>query len=159
MPICKKCGHPFPKKIEIDNKQHVLRNRKYCLECSPFLSHNTKQLEKTRANPLHDCICQQCGRHYQYDRSKGSTLTFCNSCMVNSQRFLKKQRAIEYKGNKCQICGYDKCSGALHFHHVNEQNKLFEISGNYCRKWESIQLELDKCTLVCANCHAELHSK
>lgn len=27
--------------------------------------------------------------------------------------------AIAYKGGKCQICGYDKCVGALEFHHLD----------------------------------------
>ena len=64
-----------------------------------------------------------------------------------------------YKGNKCEICGYNKCMGALVFHHIDEDLKLFNISGSYCRKWKDIQLELDKTILVCANCHAEIHYK
>jgi len=67
----------------------------------------------------------------------------------------QKQRAIEYKGGKCSICGYSKCSGALEFHHINPQDK--EVKYFHGRKLESIKAELDKCILVCANCHRELH--
>lgn len=36
--------------------------------------------------------------------------------------------ALEYKGNKCSICGYDKCLGALEFHHLDSEEKDFGIS-------------------------------
>lgn len=66
--------------------------------------------------------------------------------------------SIEYKGGKCEKCGYDRCPGALTFHHVNPNDKLFTIGDVAHRKnWEIIKKELDKCILLCANCHFELH--
>jgi len=67
--------------------------------------------------------------------------------------------SVEYKGGKCCICGYDKCIGALEFHHVNRDNKEFNISqdGN-SMSWDKVKNELDKCICVCANCHREIHS-
>ena len=64
--------------------------------------------------------------------------------------------AVEYKGGKCRICGYDKCAGALDFHHKNPLEKDFTISGN-AGKWDNIKEELDKCEMLCKNCHAEQH--
>lgn len=86
----------------------------------------------------------------------------CRKCIidaVNKRRRKLKQLAVEYCGGKCTICGYSKCIGALHFHHVNPTTKNFSISsdGN-TRSWVEIKNELDKCILVCANCHAELHT-
>ena len=67
--------------------------------------------------------------------------------------------ALDYKGSKCQICGYRKCREALEFHHLNISEKDFGISDKgYTRSWEKIREELDKCLLVCANCHREIHS-
>ena len=48
---------------------------------------------------------------------------------------------------------------ALHFHHRNPAEKDFSISGAHARSWVSISGELDKCDLVCANCHAEIHER
>jgi hypothetical protein len=44
MPTCQKCGDKFPFRVLIDGKQRNLKSRKYCLQCSPFGNHNTKNL-------------------------------------------------------------------------------------------------------------------
>jgi len=59
---------------------------------------------------------------------------------------------------RCQICGYNKYQGALDFHHINGK-KDFEIGQKgYTRSWVKTRGELDKCILVCANCHRELEA-
>ena len=66
---------------------------------------------------------------------------------------------VNYKGSRCKICGYNKCSEALEFHHLSSSGKDFGISDRgYTRSWAKIKEELDKCILVCANCHREIHS-
>jgi transposase len=69
-----------------------------------------------------------------------------------------KNKAIEYKGGKCEKCGYCKCSEAMEFHHLNPEEKDFGIGG-HTKSWNVIKKELDKCILVCANCHREIHEK
>lgn len=68
-----------------------------------------------------------------------------------------KLKAIEYKGGKCIVCGYHKCPNALTFHHIDPSKKSFGISGG-TRSFEKLKSELDKCVLLCHNCHAELHA-
>lgn len=56
---------------------------------------------------------------------------------------------------KCQRCGYDKCMGALAWHHLDPEKK-----GRYIWRSQAIALireELKNCILLCANCHAEEH--
>lgn len=67
-------------------------------------------------------------------------------------------KAIEYGGGKCKICGYSKCFAALEFHHIDPTQKNFEPSKAYKKKWETLKKELDKCALLCANCHREVHA-
>lgn len=68
-----------------------------------------------------------------------------------------KRRAVAYMGGKCACCGYDKHPGVLDFHHIDPATKEFSISQKgMTRSWEKIQRELDKCIMVCANCHREL---
>lgn len=69
-----------------------------------------------------------------------------------------KLKAVNYLGGKCAICGYDSCVEALEFHHINPEEKEFAISGKFNISWEKLKHELDKCQLLCANCHRELHS-
>ena len=61
------------------------------------------------------------------------------------------------KINGCAICGYDKCVAALHFHHVNPSDKNFCLCVHtmYYSN-DRIVNEINKCILLCANCHAEI---
>jgi 5-methylcytosine-specific restriction endonuclease McrA len=71
-----------------------------------------------------------------------------------------KLRAVEYKGGKCSICSYDKCIAAMEFHHMNPLEKDFSVSKKgACTSWDRVKVELDKCILVCANCHREIHEQ
>lgn len=76
---------------------------------------------------------------------------------VSDNRRAKKLRAVAYKGGKCRICPYDRCVGALQFHHLDPKKKDFHISRAGAWAWSRLVKELDKCLLVCANCHAEIH--
>ena len=105
--------------------------------------------------------CTICSRIYEYHHSdsKSHTKTKCNSCLVNIRRFEIKIKCLEYKGGCCSRCGYNKSKRALSFHHLDESKKDFTISGKHCHSWERIRKELDKCILVCSNCHMEIHEQ
>ncbi len=78
---------------------------------------------------------------------------------VAKRRKKLKTFAIEYKGGKCQQCGYNKYEGALELHHINRADKSFGIGDKgYTRSWEKVKAELDKCLLLCANCHREIEA-
>lgn len=78
---------------------------------------------------------------------------------VNKRRRKIRLLAIDSKGGKCQICGYDKCNGALEFHHTDPDKKDFSVSvDGSTRSWDRIKREIEKCVLVCANCHREIHA-
>lgn len=77
---------------------------------------------------------------------------------VAKRRKKVREMAVQYKGGKCIFCGYNRCSQALDFHHINSAGKDFGISDKgYTRSWQKVEEEIDKCVLVCANCHRELH--
>ena len=69
----------------------------------------------------------------------------------------RKINAVEYKGGKCQRRGYNKYPDVLEFHHRDPLQK--EASWNKMRLWgeEKLLTELDKCDILCANCHREVH--
>lgn len=76
---------------------------------------------------------------------------------VSDARRKMKKKAIEYKGGKCCICGYNKCAAALDFHHPDPNKKDFGIATGDYKSFEKIKGELDKTILVCSNCHREIH--
>ncbi len=78
---------------------------------------------------------------------------------VAKRRRKIKELSIQYKGGKCQVCGYAKYQGALDLHHKDPKTKKFGIGDKgYTRSWDKVRTELDKCVLVCANCHRELEA-
>lgn len=102
--------------------------------------------------------CNICHREYKYERNKG-TSELCSYCQFLIRRLKTKEESIKYKGGCCQMCGYNKSHRGLTFHHMDPKEKLFDLSDNIFKPWEEIQKELDKCILLCMNCHIELHSK
>lgn len=96
-------------------------------------------------------------------RGKIGGSSYCKPC-TNSESLLRqrkfKAKCIEYKGGKCEICGYNKFQGALEFHHRDPTQKDFQLSK--AKSWtfsERVENELDKCQILCSNCHKELHNE
>lgn len=77
---------------------------------------------------------------------------------VKNSRHNLKQRLLYIMGNKCCICGYDKCPSALEFHHKNPKEKEYSLGENTNIGFEKATQEIKKCILVCANCHREIHA-
>jgi 5-methylcytosine-specific restriction endonuclease McrA len=113
--------------------------------------------------------CQRtCHIHGQTDfypqLSRGKYHTWrckkCNVAGVTRRRRELKLKAVAYKGGCCQHCGYSKSVYALEFHHTDPSQKDFAIgtSGN-TYSWVKIVREIDKCILLCANCHREEHER
>lgn len=105
--------------------------------------------------PIHGLV------KFSYNKSKDKH--YCTRCYSaqrkRERRANRKQKAIDYKGGECSECGYKKDNSALEFHHTDTSSKEFNISKNsLSRPWEEVQKELDKCVLLCANCHREEHS-
>ena len=160
MPICKKCSKTFPNIINVDGKKKYLNRRSYCLECSPLgqrTFYNGEKIEKSangkRIKKKRKFICKSCGEEREY---KTRDLK-CSTCRSKEVRRRNKKKALELFESKCCKCGYDKCFSALEFHHKDEEKKEVNLSTIWLSSWKKIEKELQKCILVCANCHRELH--
>lgn len=71
---------------------------------------------------------------------------------------VRKQRIVYTMGGKCALCGYDKNVYALDMHHIDPKEKDFNIADtNKYHTWEELSTEMQKCILLCANCHREVH--
>ena len=84
--------------------------------------------------------------------------TQCKKCFGKdiAQRLRDTRAAgIAYKGGKCERCGYDKCNAALEFHHLDPTQK--DPMGLRKFGLQSLIKEIDKCILLCSNCHREEH--
>ena len=115
-------------------------------------------------------ICEICGKEFTII-NHGWVRKFCYECSpkiddncTNAQQITIKRRAlkemlIQYKGGKCERCGYNKCNRALEFHHLDPTKKDFGVSQNINRNINDLKAEVDKCILLCSNCHAEVHQE
>lgn len=92
----------------------------------------------------------------RYVQIKNKLKTVSKTEAVIEWRKRTKQRLIDYKGGKCELCGYNKCNRALQFHHLNPEEKDFSISGKSV-SFDKLKDEVEKCILVCSNCHSEIH--
>ena len=80
-----------------------------------------------------------------------------NKSRTDQVRRHKMRALVNYLGGKCRRCGYKKCVAALDFHHKDPKTKRLLISQSLTMSIEVLIEEADKCELLCANCHRELH--
>lgn len=148
------------------------------IKASPnhFCSRSCSAIYNNRKNPKRrpEGKCKQCGQII--NTSKRYCSEKCKSIAADIKRLPEelqrnnrvqavvqwrqrtKLKAIAHKGGSCQKCGYCKSVAALHFHHTDPNQKDFNIGGN-TRSWDRIRTEIDKCILLCANCHTEEHER
>lgn len=93
-----------------------------------------------------------------YDNNKGGMNTSYRQFIRSMKR---KLEFIEYKGGCCEMCGYKKNVSALDFHHIDPTTKSFNIDARILANsnYEMVKNEVDKCMLLCANCHREVHNE
>ena len=127
-------------------------------------------------------FCKECGKEVpQSSRKGGRKKEYCNESCRNKWRYkndpvvynrytnnpysTQKQRAyrnkwkaLQSKGGKCIQCG-ESHPAKLCFHHREPSKKELELGSRTFanRKWETIKEEVDKCDLLCHNCHQMLH--
>lgn len=105
--------------------------------------------------------CRKHGNTLHY--LEGKNYYRCKECKrerTRKYRKTTKQKLVDLFGGSCQICGYNKCTEALQFHHIRHEDKEFGLNRTeYSRSFNSLVEEAKKCALLCANCHAEVHAE
>ena len=107
------------------------------------------------------CTCEQLlDLTYFYAKGKNRLQSNCKKCLCKkqSERWIRRKiEAIQGLGGQCYQCGYKRNYAALDFHHRNPTDKEFQWQRLRLRPWPQVLLELDKCDLLCKNCHQEKH--
>lgn len=134
---------------------------------------NRKQEEKTEIEEIDEedyKFCHKCKKvkklksfYLNENNVPGSWCKKCNKEAIVERQRKYKQKAVDYKGGKCEYCGYVGHPSAYDFHHmdkekkefiINIKNKEFDLSDEN----DATKKELDKCVLLCAICHRLVHS-
>lgn len=124
-----------------------------CKKDLPLSSFNKNKAKKCGLNSY----CRDCNKIAHKEHYKAKPEFYYNR--NKKVRLSNAQWIFEYKcKNKCKQCG-EKHPACLQFHHRDENEKSFEISRAGTKKLETIIKEIEKCDLVCANCHFKIHYK
>lgn len=117
---------------------------KQCIICSSELRH-----------PQVKYCSNKCKSKGHYNKHKKNTNTTYSQY---KRADIRKKEFINLKGGGCSKCGYNKNYSALHFHHLKDKKFSLDSRNIANRSMESLLMELEKCVLLCANCHAEEHN-
>ncbi len=157
--ICEKCG-----------KEHngSFGSGRFCSRGCANSKVQTKEMNEARRKlllkPKNDRHCEKCGGKISKNNKSGICINCKPPAKTRAEKisiFRRKRKIclVEYKGGKCEICDYNKCYGSLSFHHINPDEKEFAISRKgFAESLERAKKEVDKCILVCMNCHGEIHA-
>lgn len=104
-------------------------------------------------------VCRTCpttGEENFYKSARYQCKVCWNKRTIRAQQDNVKAVKDHY-GGKCVRCGYNKCYDALEFHHTDPTQKEFHLGEKRGLAFDKLVAELDKCIMVCRNCHAEIH--
>ena len=156
MPICKNCEKEFPDKIEYDGEIINLLSRKFCPDCSPIGSNNTRsyivKLEENQG------FCARCKKIKDikefYTRKNGKPLSYCAVCQKEVKE-LKLQENIERiaieRNGACEDCGIIYPIELYEFYSIKSN---FNITSAKNMSFERIKEELKDYVMLCKNCCA-----
>lgn len=119
-----------------------------------------RELARARRDGLASLVCWRHGKTKFLVETNGRIRCLkCRSEYVARRRRKMKEILVAEAGGKCQVCGYDRFIGALHFHHVDPATKRFGLAaGGVARSIAAARAEASKCVLLCSNCHAEVET-
>lgn len=151
---CPNCNDIVPNRIKINNKTYNLQRRKYCLKCSPFNQHNTRQIHINKEPSPYSAK--------NYDKmtiEQKKSFNKKTAENIKERRHLRKKKLVQIYGSKCIKCNYDNNLSNLCFHHKDPNTKLFEINAYSigAKPWDKLIEEANKCELLCFHCHNDIH--
>jgi len=123
-----------------------------CYKCNTLKFKTEFPRDKTQRRGYYG-YCKKC--KYELNKERKYWLDAEVKKKVLKRRRDLKLMAIKYKGGKCVDCGYNKHPAALCFHHL--EDKLFSINHLLKFSFKKAKSELDKCVLLCHNCHDIRH--
>lgn len=158
----------------LKNKIKTIKSQKGCLICGEqrhycldfhHIDPSTKKAkicdllcfsEKTVLEEIDKCtvLCRNCHKEQHNAEIKISKRKY-RRMADDIREWINKYKADV----KCEKCGYNKNIRALSFHHKNPFDKKFAIceAPKFCSTPEEVFEEIKKCSVLCENCHSEVH--
>jgi hypothetical protein len=127
----------------------------------PLVNQKGRPPAANRRCPVELRECTQHGQtEFAYYSAGGDRRRWrCKRCVgeaVTRRKQRVKRELVEWAGGCCTVCGYDRCIINLGFHHVDPSQKSFALDMGTTKSIAAYLEEIEKCVLVCANCHGEI---
>jgi hypothetical protein len=144
-------------------KMIFLKNCKHCKEIYVTHSREDKRNICDKCFPVQKAkkrkrTCKTCNKTFSFHNYGGKRINECSACFSKRIRLVRKDWCLEYMGQACCVCGYNRSRNSLQFHHLDPHKKDFKISSKPTVSYAILKKELNKCVLLCANCHGEVHA-
>jgi len=161
---CSHCGHKFQTSKNQTGRQKYCS--KHCRE-SAWSNRNPVRIKENRlkynSSKTVKCFYAFCDNAVPQDRRNHGRTFCCDTCRDKHAEKMREEYISKLStifsnlkaGVGCQICGYNKYSGSLDFHHKDPNEKEGRIT---FRSVHSSQIEIAKCAMLCKNCHNEIHA-
>ena len=138
------------------NGKPIPDGSKYCNACSSL---KPLSLFSNKGNSCKECANEKSREYYARAREDKEWMQKKRDT-INVLGFKRKEEAIEIKGGKCEDCNNSFHQCQYDFHHVDPAEKEFNLANILKRKdFNAVKEELDKCVLLCSNCHRMRHYK
>lgn len=137
----------------VDGKE-VPEGNKYCNSCNAI---KNISLFSSKGNSCKECANKR-ARDYFHNVKKDAKWLKDRNDRITKDGLYKKQKAVDFLGGKCMDCAGVFPPPVYDFHHLDPKEKEFNL-GDILRKkdFSTIEKELTKCVLLCANCHRIRH--
>lgn len=129
---------------------------KICCTCK--LSKNLTEFRKDKSKVdgyRHEC--KECSKLYhkaKYTEQYGEKAKL----RARETHAKLREHLLQYRlEHPCICCGEDE-PACLDFHHLDPNEKDFQIAGSQQRSWTKILAEIEKCVVLCSNCHRKVHA-
>ena len=110
------------------------------------------------------CSCGEIKEKKEFYKKTGNSLqSYCKICLLEFQKnrwIERKKEAIIYKGSKCIECGLSYPNEPyviFDFHHSDPKSKKYDWRRMKLLGKKKLNEEIDKCELLCSNCHRKRH--
>lgn len=130
---------------------------KKCYKCGETKSVSLFSINPSRPDGFNS-QCKECHSKYRKEHYLKNKQKYINKAALNKEKFVLWFKTLK-KSLKCKVCGEDR-EWVLDFHHRDPNSKDTEVSklrnsGSKNRVLE----EINKCDVLCSNCHRDLHYK
>ena len=151
----------MPCVYQFRHREVCMSSKRKCSCCQVSQDESCFALKNKKLNKLQS-KCKQCQSKYHKKHYKLNKDIYCDRARINNTKYKRRNKDFinEYKANKgCEFCS-ENTPVCLDFHHINPKIKDWNISV-MCRGANSIQTiqeEINKCIVICSNCHRKLHA-